>query len=73
MRPDPPNAAPLFRPHLHNTADLEMVSHSPERVDRLAAAMAGVRQRIQAMVVTTQAHADRRLDGDLRAPCQALR
>ena len=49
-----------------------MVSRSPERVDRLDAAMAGVRQRIQAVVVTTQDHAVPHLDSDLRGLRQAL-
>lgn len=64
---------PALAQALQRGVELEAVSHSPERVARLAEAMAEVRERIDSMVVVTQARADLRLEGDLAALKQALR
>ncbi len=63
---------PALATALQQGVQLEAVSHSDERVDRLGAAMADVRLRIEAMVVVTQAHADQRLESDLAALRSAL-
>ena len=63
---------PALARALQQGVQLEAISHSDERVDRLGAAMADVRLKIEAMVVVTKAHADQRLESDLAALRSAL-
>lgn len=53
--------------------DLEAIGHKPERIDKLAETMSEVRSRIEAMVISTQASADTRLESDLAVLRDSLR
>ncbi len=64
---------PALAEALERGVQMEIISHDPERVARLGAAMFEVRNRIEALTEATQSNADRRLSGDLAALREALR
>ena len=63
---------PALATALQQGAQLEAISHSDERVERLGVTMAEVRMKIEAMAIPTQANADLRLQSDLAALKSAL-
>ena len=63
---------PALATALQQGAQLEAISHSDERVERLGVTMAEVRMNIEAMAIPTQANADLRLQSDLAALKSAL-